>query len=790
MRHRNLLAAAWALAAAGLVIACAVLFARGAPLQTDLLALLPPTERNATAEAAVAALYNTAGNRAVFLVGHADRSRARDAARRFAGALRDSKAFASVQAEIPALDGRWLAGPYLEFRFGLLTDADRRSLAAGKPDPEAWLARALNSPLRLGTAGDVTLDPFGLLDNFLTSLPYRSGQLELDDGLLVTRDDGRGDNAYVLVTAALPGSAYDNAVQNAVAAAVAEAERSLRQHAPAVEVLRSGAVFFAGAARSAAEREVDLIGLGSLAGIVLLMLAVFRSLYPLLLGLLTVGIGLAAATTTTILVHRELHLLTLVFGASLIGEAIDYSIQYFAAHAQAGRAWDPWSGLHAVRPGLTLALATSLLGYAALLLVPFPAVNQIALFALAGLLAAYLSVVLLLPFLLRRPYAHDISAVTVPAGRFTAWWRHRVSRAAAAALALAVLVIFVPGWLRLQASDDVRAMADRSAPLLEQESRIRALTGLGIVNQFFLVEGDSPETVLRREEALGAKLRALAAGGELSHYHAVSSFVPSAARQEENRDLLNRGLLADRARLRQAFDRLGFRQGTAAAMERAYRESERRVLTPETWLASAPAAAFRHLWLGKSEAGYASVVVPYGFSRLAPLADAAAAANGVTLVDKAGSVSRLFREYRSGFSIGLAVAALVVLAVLSRRYGWKGGGAVLLPSLLGMTVALGAAGHAGVPVTLFSVMALMLVLGVGVNYAIFLVEGGGREGTTLVAVLLSAATTLLSFGLLAFSGTPALARFGATLLAGIGAAVLLAPLALTFAPPSRAAQRG
>jgi predicted exporter len=55
-------------------------------------------------------------------------------------------------------------------------------------------------------------------------------------------------------------------------------------------------------------------------------------------------------------------------------------------------------------------------------------------------------------------------------------------------------------------------------------------------------------------------------------------------------------------------------------------------------------------------------------------------------------------------------------------------------------------------------------------------------GTTFIAVALSAATTILSFGLLAFSGTPALARFGGTLLAGVAAAVLLSPLALSLSP--------
>jgi len=82
-------------------------------------------------------------------------------------------------------------------------------------------------------------------------------------------------------------------------------------------------------------------------------------------------------------------------------------------------------------------------------------------------------------------------------------------------------------------------------------------------------------------------------------------------------------------------------------------------------------------------------------------------------------------------------------------------------------------------------MALLLVLGVGVNYSIFLMEGRTRPGTTGVAVLLSASTTVLSFGLLAFSGTPALAGFGATLLTGIAVTVLATPLALSLSPATR-----
>jgi len=773
----NKLAAAWALASVLLVAATLALLVRGAPLQTNLLTLLPPTERSAAAERAVAAMHDAAANRAVFLVGHADPAAARQAARRFAAALEASGAFARVQLEIPAVDPRSLLRASLEFRFGLLAEADRRTLEQGRFDAEQWLAKRLNDPLRFSAAGGgLALDPFGFFDRYVASLPYRNLRLELDDGLLVARPES-GNGVHVLVSAELPGSAYDHRVQMGVNAALAQAEDKLGAGA---ELARTGAVFFAADARSAAQREVDRIGLGSVAGIVLLLLAVFRSLRPMLLGLLTVCIGLAAAVSTTVLVHGELHLLTLVFGASLIGEAIDYSIQYFGAYAGAGRDWDAQRGMRLVRPGLTLALLTSLLGYAALLLLPFPAVKQIALFSLVGLAAAYLSVVLLLPGLLRKPYTRDLSSVTAPIARFIGTWRARVGPRAGALLALAIALLLAPGWLLLQRDDDVRSLSNRSPALLAQEARIRALTGFEIGSQFLLVEGDSAESVLRREELLAARLQALAAKDELSHYQAISSFVPSAARQAENRSLMRRAVLADGAQLERAFDRAGLRKGIAAELERAYRDSEGRLLEPEAWLASPAAAPFRQLWLGKTESGYASVVVPFGVRNARALA-AAAEMEGVAYLDKAASVSRLFRDYRNGFSYGLAAAVAVVLCVLAYRYGWRGGAAVLLPTLLGIAAALGLSGYSGVPMTLFSIMALMLVLGVGVNYAIFLVEGRGREGSAFLAVLLSAATTVLSFGLLAFSGTPALAQFGKTLVAGIGVAVLLAPLALTLA---------
>ena len=63
-------------------------------------------------------------------------------------------------------------------------------------------------------------------------------------------------------------------------------------------------------------------------------------------------------------------------------------------------------------------------------------------------------------------------------------------------------------------------------------------------------------------------------------------------------------------------------------------------------------------------------------------------------------------------------------------------------------------------------MALFLVLGFGMDYTIFSRELRAHADVTLQAILLSALTSLLSFGLLSLSSIPVVASFGITLLVG------------------------
>ncbi len=753
-----------------------LLFGRGPlPIQTDMLAMLPATEQHPLAEIAVQRLAHANGDRVVLLVDNADDARAKDAARALGKALAQNHIFDSVTAELPPFDLQQVFAPYLAHRFTLLGDGDRAALAAGSYDPAQALAQHLNEPFLTGVGVPLQDDPFGWLQHWLDQQPWSRSPLLPEDDLLTAHRDG---HSYVLVTATLRGSSFDDQVQQQALAALALAEQAIVHDQPGTRVWRTGALFYAAAARHNAEHDVHIVGWISTIGIALLLLGVFRSPGPLLLAFLSTAVGVIAATTLSLLVFGQIYLLTIVFGAALLGEAVDYSIQYLSARANAGPRWQAATGLRQVRPALLLALGTSLLGYALLGLVPFPALRQMAVFAMSGMLAACLSVFWLLPALLQRP-AKPLSAIPV---RLARAMQQVLARGGAGrrgvVLAALLLLLALPGWLQLRHDDDVHQLIVQPPELVAQEATIRQVTGLGDGNQFFLVTGDDAEQVLQREEALEAHLQALVEQNKLQGWLGLAGMVPSQQRQQQNHALLARWL-DDRARMQQWLSTAGFR---ASAVSRYLDAWPGTPLQLDDWLRTPLSTPFRYLWLDDATHGHGSIVLPQGAADLALLQQAAEGLPGVSLVDKAASVSALFGRYRGYASVWLLAALLLIVPVFGWRYSWRQAPRVLAPPVLGLGLTLAALGYLQQPLTLFHWMALMLVLGVGANYAVFLREGephtGDRPGAMYASVLLSALTALLSFGLLALSSMPALRDFGLTLLLGIAFTVVLVPASL------------
>lgn len=743
------------------------LFWRQPAIDTDVMALLPGNGADARLAAANQRLADAVTGDVVVLLAGDDWSRTQAAAKAFLGSIARGRALQATGSD----DATALAGAiafYAPHRQGLLTHEQRAWLRQATPDAIADMAMArLMSPVSAGM-GRWQDDPLGLWPAWWQA---KAGQgMQARDGLLSVRDGDGHDWALLRFHSAQPAFRLDGdaplrlALDQATAAATEAAGGDL-------ELLHGGVPLHAEAAASRAAFEVNTIGLGSLLAVVLLVWLAFRSSRPIVLVALSLLVGLAAGVAVTTWLFGKIHLLTLVFGASLAGVAEDYGIHYFACR-QGHPLVPPRTLMRQLLPALALALLTSVLAYLTLGIAPFPGLRQMAVFAATGLGATFLTAALWFPWLDAGTPRHSRFAARI-AGSLARWPRWRPSVAGIVALLLASL--FIAGGLhRLRVNDDLRSLQASPPVLLDNEIAIGKLLGLPSPAQYFLVEGESAQAVLRNEERLTDALQPLVAAGRLHGWRAVSDWLPSLQRQQADRALVAPAETLARSR---AAALLGEPMPAAPAAT----TSQLRV---DDGLRQPLAAPLRPLWLGKVDGRHASVVMLQGLTpaNLPVVAAAARGLDGVRWIDRTAAFSALLGHYRVQMGWLLVAGYVAVgLALLWRfgRVGWR----ALLPTALAALLSLAALGWMGEPLQLFGVLAQLLLLGIGVDYGIFLLEHRD-DGASWLAVCLGAASTLLAFGLLALSATPALHGFGLMLLLGIGLVWLLSPCLRVDAAPA------
>jgi predicted exporter len=740
---------------------------------TNILALLPAQGRDPVLQRALPQMVEAAEQRVIVLIGAADWDDARRAAAAYRKAIAPFRHLLfAAEAITERTESDWLA-TFKNHRLTLLTSEDDAALRSQAPS--YWLDRAL-AKLYSPFAGPQPLawqeDPFGLFNNWLlaraqdTPVRPRAGELSVS----------AGERHYVVLPLTLRVPAFALAGQQAVMPVLEQARQAARQTSERIEIIQAGVVLHAAAAASRAQREMSTIGVGSLAGILFLIWMTFHSLKPIILVMLSIAIGCLGALSVSWLLFERIHLITLVFGASLIGVAQDYGIYFFCQRA--GAANDPldsWRVLRRILPALILTLVTTLIGYLGLVLTPFPGLRQMALFSATGLIFAWLTVVCWFPALARASTPGNHRWAERYGRSMTAWPRLASDRRTLyVTLTFAGLLLF--GGLRLTAQDDIRSLQKPPQNLLDDQLKLGKILDLATPVQFYLLRAASAEALLQREETLKQRLDLLVQQNQISGYQAISNWLPSARLQAARRQLIERALLNEQGALASLAAKLG--EGPSwlsAARERLLAAAL--PITVDDYFKSPASEPWRHLWLGQVDDQHASIVALRGVTRssLPALGQAAAGLEGVAWVDQVSQISALFGAYRYYMGWVLLVSYVTVYALLYPRYGqasWR----VLAPTAVATLLTLALLGIAGQGLQLFHLLALMLLLGIGVDYGIFLQEPDShRDGTAWHAVGISALSTLLSFGLLGLSQTPALRAFGLTMALGIGTVVLIVP---------------
>ncbi|MFN8894794.1 MAG: MMPL family transporter, partial [Betaproteobacteria bacterium] len=251
----------------------------------------------------------------------------------------------------------------------------------------------LGTPAGAGLGRVIEQDPTGEVPRIAEDLlPPRAPRSE--GGVWVSREGGR---ALLLATLAADGADID-----AQAAALQRVQEAFAPFAAQGLVVRlGGAPVFAVDSRARIESEIDRLALWGTGLMCAVLLLAFASLRALAFAALPVATGVVAGIAAVGLGFGSVHGMTLGFGITLIGEAVDYAIYYLIqarGRSADGTGWRRW--LAGGWPTMRLGLLTSVCGFSALLLSGFPGLRQLGLFSVTGLVAALLTTRYVLPVLM------------------------------------------------------------------------------------------------------------------------------------------------------------------------------------------------------------------------------------------------------------------------------------------------------------------------------------------------------------------------------------------------------
>lgn len=770
---------------AGVVLVCCVILVselrKNRTFDTSIMSLLPSVQQSVGEDLAQQRFIDNADDRMIFLVAADSKAASLAAAEHYARRLADSGHFDTVQGALtePVHD-QWQQFFY-PWRYQLLTHDSLNRLQQGDTSLIGDSLTRLFSPLAAVIGPTLTDDPLQLYLHWQTSVLPRTG-FDLSDQWLTLQRDGF---TYRLITVTLRHDPYDMDYQQAVMATLTAAAEQLPD---GVQVLKSGLIIHAAYGAQQAQQETSTIGTGSILGILVLLLATFRYLSRALLAFLPLAIGSLVAMSLSLLIFDRIHLITLAFGASLIGVAIDYSLHYFCAEDELrDLRHHTRSPLRHILPGLILGLLSTVMAYAAQAAAPFPGLQQMAVFSVFGLIGAWITVTCWLPLLsalvqhrfgnARRGRPAQTVFQRWLLARLTwlrgHWPRLSSRRSVVVLLVLTAMLIGIVSQIR--GNDDLRLLQTSPQELLQEDGAVQQLLSGPDFSRYFVLAADSEQKLLEAEEQLTPALDTLVANGQISGYQATSRYVPSAARQQLSQQLYAEQVFAATGLLDQ-----WAQQGQLAPIVQPARDkfaqASQDILNVHAWQQSSTSELARHLWLGEYEGSFYSVITLSGIRDAATVTLLTALARQypqAVFSDRIHSFSVILQTYRLQLTQLLLLAYGLIGVLLAVRFRWHTWRIMAAPALASL-ITLSCLHLLGIPITIFHTLALLLVLGVGLDASIFLYDN--HNAHTWMAVTLASLTTLLSFGLLTLSETPVLHFFGQTVLMGIVCVWLLSPM--------------
>jgi predicted exporter len=780
----------WLVFHGGLFLAMALsLYVGPLRINTSLFDIIPVSGALKSAAFADAIFSERTGRQIIILSAHEDFYAAREGAQALYTALLDSGGdFESLTLYTDETYMDRFSQYLHNNRFMLIDEETRTLLANGGADAIAADALAAAfSPFTLAPLDNLADDPFLLVNRsmqkILGSSLLSSGNMALRDDVLSAQHE---DRWYVMIRGSLAPKGLALTNRDNVIKKIYDAGAQITEANPDLRYFYSGVPFHSYESSSNAQREISLISTISLLAILAIFLYVFRSPVPILAALAAIGLSLITAFAGAMLFFREVHVLSFVFGTTLIGTCTDYSIHFmvhrskFSSSAGSGQipllVRKPDASAIKTRKlvlkGLAICLCSTAICFTSLLFAPFTILKQFAVFSIIGLLSSFLTVMCIFPLI-----RTNKRAISFPAYQFFQKIPPYMVKkfciiALAGSFAVFAAVLFI-NRDTVKVENKLSDLYKMSGALLESERINAQVLDYGSSGGYFIVSGANADEVLQNEEDLCALLDIEIERGNLGSYMAISSFCPPQKNQLTSYESAKKLLpLAGKQ-----FEALGFPSGAEEDYLKEFSASAEKFLLPTDH--DFPAELSASLWIGKIGDTWYSCVLPLHVSGDTAFRHIASTNRNITFVNKINDTQQELDRLTKMMLLLFLIAFVIIIIMIRRFYSWRQTVRIFAVPVFLFLAVLTVLSCLNIPLGFFTIVGLVLVFGLGMDFIFYNCEAENRQENkehTALAILLTFVTTAVSFGALALSSFAPVHIFGITVFSGLCAAYIFSTL--------------
>ena len=549
-------------------------------------------------------------------------------------------------------------------------------------------------------------DPFLLATNYISELKSANGKWNYRDGFLWQYV---APNHYILISVNVANHDTNKLITNINSLTTLVK----KYNENGTQVFLSGVPMHTANMTQTSKMQLSVFSLIALMVAVLLNWLLFRKTATLLPVILSLFFGFISGSVALFLCFSEPHILTFVFGTTLIGLGIDYSFHFISSLLNKND--------KKIHKNILHSFLTTLVCFLPLMFSGLSLLQQISVFTIAGLSAIYLGWLVFMP----KSINATNTVIKIP---------HAVSKKyrpfVIGTLIMAILI--TTPFMKTQ--NNMSQLYRPNAELLKVEVLMQKLNNID-ASKFLLIRGENLNDVLRTSERIKEKS---------GNFFDLSTIIPSQERQIENQELIRKLYKSESKKI---YRELGLRN------------VPKFVETPLIQFSDIQNNETLNNLLSKfifNDGKYVYLVAQVN-------SEFKTTATNAIIVSPKQQMADLMQQYSYESYRLLTICGISLVLLLLVLYGKKAL-LYLTPSLLAVGLTATVLTWFNQPITFFHLLSLFIVVGLTLDYSIFHINA--TDNHEIKPVLFSFLTSLVGFGILGFASFFLIQSMGITL--GLG----------------------